>query len=396
MLGLPDGVRACLFDLDGVLTQTAKIHAAAWKKMFDDFLRERAAKGGEPFLPFDPVAEYDEYVDGKPRYDGVRSFLAARGIDLPEGEDSDPPTAETVTGLGNRKNEIVLRMIRDEGVEAYEGSVQAGLPRRANVPHRALIGLNALIADHAQNDLVLAVAESGDRLGSRRVAILALRKVDTARSKERAHAVVARLAVDVLVIFCNRIERQKRLAALRRPLAQKVVEHLLPGSGVDLRSLRQHPIQIEQARPHTVRQTKHRESLQCRGRRRWRRVAGYRTGLHSDAKVPTGLARLRHTSSVAPVRRRWNGCVRVSRKQPTSGELGIAALVSIGIGGMVGGGIFAVLGLTVQVAGAGAYLSFLVGGGVAALTGWSYARLSVLVRSRGGTAAYLDRHFGRG
>lgn len=139
MLGLPDGVRACLFDLDGVLTQTAKVHAAAWKKMFDDFLRERAAKGGEPFLPFDPVAEYDEYVDGKPRYDGVRSFLAARGIDLPEGEDSDPPTAETVTGLGNRKNEIVLRMIRDEGVEAYEGSVRYVRAARDAGLHRAVV-----------------------------------------------------------------------------------------------------------------------------------------------------------------------------------------------------------------------------------------------------------------
>jgi beta-phosphoglucomutase family hydrolase len=124
MLGLPESVRACLFDLDGVLTQTARVHAAAWKEMFDAFLRERAAKGGEPFQPFDPVADYDEYVDGKPRYDGVRSFLTARGIDLPEGEESDLPDAETVHGLGNRKNEIVLRLIRDEGVEAYEGSVR--------------------------------------------------------------------------------------------------------------------------------------------------------------------------------------------------------------------------------------------------------------------------------
>jgi len=139
MLGLPDGVRACLFDLDGVLTQTAKVHAAAWKKMFDDFLRERAAKGGEPFLPFDPAADYDEYVDGKPRYDGVRSFLAARGIDLPEGEESDPPTAETVTGLGNRKNEIVLRMIRDEGVQAYEGSVRYVRAAREAGLHRAVV-----------------------------------------------------------------------------------------------------------------------------------------------------------------------------------------------------------------------------------------------------------------
>jgi beta-phosphoglucomutase family hydrolase len=136
VLGLPDGVRACLFDLDGVLTKTAKIHAAAWKKMFDAFLRERAAKDGKAFLAFDPVADYDDYVDGKPRSDGVRSFLAARGIDLPEGDENDPVAAATVTGLGNRKNEIVLRMIRDQGVEAYDGSVryvraarQAGLRR---------------------------------------------------------------------------------------------------------------------------------------------------------------------------------------------------------------------------------------------------------------------------
>ena len=85
MLGLPDGIRGCLFDLDGVLTQTAKVHDAAWKEMFDDYLRERSRKTGEPFVPFDAVADYDEYVDGKPREDGVRDFLASRGITLPEG-----------------------------------------------------------------------------------------------------------------------------------------------------------------------------------------------------------------------------------------------------------------------------------------------------------------------
>ena len=115
---------ACLFDLDGVLTKTAKVHAAAWKEMFDAYLRERAARTGEPFVPFDAVAEYDEYVDGKPRYDGVQSFLASRGIELPRGEPNDPPEAETVDGLGNRKNEIVLRLIREHGVEPYEGSVR--------------------------------------------------------------------------------------------------------------------------------------------------------------------------------------------------------------------------------------------------------------------------------
>ena len=122
MLGLPTGVRACLFDLDGVLTETAKVHAAAWKEIFDQFLRARASKAGEQFVPFDQKDDYDAYVDGKPRYDGVRSFLASRGIELPEGKPDDPPSAETVCGLGNRKNEIVLRMIHEEGVEAYPGS----------------------------------------------------------------------------------------------------------------------------------------------------------------------------------------------------------------------------------------------------------------------------------
>jgi beta-phosphoglucomutase family hydrolase len=107
-----------------VLTKTATVHAAAWKRMFDEYLRDRAARTGEEFVPFDPAAEYAEYVDGKPRYEGVRSFLASRGIELPEGEADDPPGAETVSGLGNRKNEIVLRMIRENGVEAYDGSVR--------------------------------------------------------------------------------------------------------------------------------------------------------------------------------------------------------------------------------------------------------------------------------
>ncbi len=115
MLGLPDGVRACLFDLDGVLTQTAVVHAAAWKQMFDDFLRERAERGREDFVPFDSDEDYAEYVDGKPRLDGVRSFLGSRGIELPDDE---------VAELGTRKNEIVLRLIHEQGVEAYEGSVR--------------------------------------------------------------------------------------------------------------------------------------------------------------------------------------------------------------------------------------------------------------------------------
>jgi beta-phosphoglucomutase family hydrolase len=136
MLGVPPAVRAFLFDLDGVLTKTAVVHAAAWKQMFDAFLRARAERTGGPFVPFDEHRDYDEYVDGKPREDGVRSFLASRGIQLPEGTPDDPADAETVGGLGTRKNEIVLRLMREQGVEPYEGSVRyvhavedAGLPR---------------------------------------------------------------------------------------------------------------------------------------------------------------------------------------------------------------------------------------------------------------------------
>ncbi len=122
MLGLPSGIRACLFDLDGVLTDTAAVHAAAWKEMFDEFLRAYAAQQGIPFVPFDARVEYDAYVDGKPRPDGVRDFLAARGIKLPDGTPDDPPTAMTVNGLGNRKNLAVQRRIRTEGVRVFEGS----------------------------------------------------------------------------------------------------------------------------------------------------------------------------------------------------------------------------------------------------------------------------------
>jgi beta-phosphoglucomutase family hydrolase len=124
MLGLPDSTRACLFDLDGVVTKTALVHAAAWKEMFDDFLRQHAAATGTEFVPFDAVGEYDRYVDGKPRLDGTRSFLQARGIELPEGDPSDPPAALTVNGLSNRKNALVLEMIDKHGVEVYQGSVR--------------------------------------------------------------------------------------------------------------------------------------------------------------------------------------------------------------------------------------------------------------------------------
>ncbi|MDJ0355253.1 beta-phosphoglucomutase family hydrolase [Paenarthrobacter sp. PH39-S1] len=167
-VGLPDGVRACLFDLDGVLTKTALVHAAAWKEMFDGYLRASAARGGTAFVPFDPVADYDQYVDGKSRADGTRAFLAARGIVLPEGSPKDETEGqweeekgessaggsvdsaaaaressaggsvdsaaaaressvggpETVESLGDRKNRIVLGLMKENGVEVYDGSLR--------------------------------------------------------------------------------------------------------------------------------------------------------------------------------------------------------------------------------------------------------------------------------
>ncbi|MGW7044727.1 beta-phosphoglucomutase family hydrolase [Streptomyces avermitilis] len=120
-LGLPDAIQACLFDLDGVITKTAVVHAAAWKRTFDAFLRQRDGAG---FRPFDEVTDYNEYVDGRPRADGVRTFLASRGIELPEGDAEDPPDAGTVHGLGNRKNDLLLELIRTRGVEAYDGTLR--------------------------------------------------------------------------------------------------------------------------------------------------------------------------------------------------------------------------------------------------------------------------------
>jgi beta-phosphoglucomutase family hydrolase len=139
MLKLPDGITTCLFDLDGVLTQTAKIHARAWKEMFDEFLRDWAERHGEPFHEFDRPTDYDEYVDGKPRLDGVKSFLESRGIHLPMGSPSDPPQAETVHALGTRKNDLVLELIRQQGVEPYQGSVRFAEAARDRGLRRAVV-----------------------------------------------------------------------------------------------------------------------------------------------------------------------------------------------------------------------------------------------------------------
>lgn len=147
MLGLPDQVTACLFDLDGVLTRTAVVHDAAWAQVFDDFLRSRASETGTAFVPFDRDEDYNLYVDGRPRADGVRTFLASRGITLPEGSPDDPPSALTVNGLGNRKNVVLLDVIHREGVQAYEGSVRYLHAARDAGLRRAVVSASANCAD---------------------------------------------------------------------------------------------------------------------------------------------------------------------------------------------------------------------------------------------------------
>ena len=119
-----DRYDAVLLDMDGVITDTANLHAACWKQMFDEYLRKRARQRDEAFRPFDIATDYRLYVDGKPRFDGVRDFLTSRDIQLPEGSPHDTPQVDTVSGLGNRKNELVNKIIEDKGVESYEGSVK--------------------------------------------------------------------------------------------------------------------------------------------------------------------------------------------------------------------------------------------------------------------------------
>jgi len=122
MFGLPDGVTACLFDMDGVVTKTALVHSAAWKEMFDDFLRQHAKDTGTEFVPFDSH-DYDTYVDGKPRLDGTRSFLESRDIKLPEGSPDDPAGKATINGLSNKKNDLVLAVLARDGVQVYEDTI---------------------------------------------------------------------------------------------------------------------------------------------------------------------------------------------------------------------------------------------------------------------------------
>jgi beta-phosphoglucomutase family hydrolase len=122
-LARPTGIKAVIFDTDGVLTDTASVHAAAWKELFDAYLADHSHRTGEPAQGFDIEADYRPYVDGKPRYDGVRDFLRSRGMELPEGDPNDPPEAETVCGLGNRKNQAFLHRLETDGAQAFAPAV---------------------------------------------------------------------------------------------------------------------------------------------------------------------------------------------------------------------------------------------------------------------------------
>jgi beta-phosphoglucomutase family hydrolase len=158
MIRLPDTVRACLFDMDGVLTDTASVHAEAWKRTFDAYLRERLGPDAEPF---DLARDYGQYVDGKPREAGVRDFLASRGIELPEGTPDDGPDADTVYGVGKRKNALVLELIAERGVDVYPGSVKFVDAARA-------AGLKtAVVSSSANTQLILDSASLADRFEAR-------------------------------------------------------------------------------------------------------------------------------------------------------------------------------------------------------------------------------------
>ncbi|MEV4703695.1 beta-phosphoglucomutase family hydrolase [Actinoplanes sp. NPDC049316] len=161
MLGLPPHVTACLFDLDGVLTQTALVHNAAWKQTFDAFLQDWSAQHGQPFVPFDTGADYHRYVDGRQRADGVRTFLASRSITLPEGAPDDGPDEETVNGIGNRKNLLVLQKIREGAVQVYPGSVDYLHAAKDAGLRRAVVSASANCKD------VLEAAKIADLLEER-------------------------------------------------------------------------------------------------------------------------------------------------------------------------------------------------------------------------------------
>ena len=167
MLGLPDAIQACLFDMDGVITQTASVHDAAWKEMFDEFLRSWSAEHNQPFVPFDPVNDYDEYVDGKPRLEGTKSFLESRGIHLPQGSESDKSGDPTIWGLSNKKNDLILEVLARDGVKVYEGSLRyVDAVRKAGLK-------TAIVSSSANTEAVLKAGGVADLFDVRVDALVA-------------------------------------------------------------------------------------------------------------------------------------------------------------------------------------------------------------------------------
>jgi len=148
--------------MDGVVTDTARIHAICWKMMFDEYLQKWATRKELPFEPFDVERDYKLYVDGKPRYDGVRDFLRSRGITLPPGSPDDSPGTETICGLGNRKNELVNHLIASSGVEAYSGSV-------AFLKYLRRVGIRTAVVTSSQNCSAVLRAAKIDELFDARV-----------------------------------------------------------------------------------------------------------------------------------------------------------------------------------------------------------------------------------
>ncbi|QUR69597.1 beta-phosphoglucomutase family hydrolase [Mycobacterium spongiae] len=169
MLGLPEKVSACLFDLDGVLTDTASLHTKAWKAMFDGYLSERAQRTGQRFVPFDAAADYQQYVDGKKREDGVRSFLSSRGIDIPDGSPDDPGGVETVYGLGKQKNDMFGKLLVADGAKVFDGS-------RRYLEAVSAAGLGVAVVSSSANTRVVLATTGLERFVQHRVDGVTLRE----------------------------------------------------------------------------------------------------------------------------------------------------------------------------------------------------------------------------
>jgi beta-phosphoglucomutase family hydrolase len=152
---------AVLLDLDGVVTRTATVHGRAWKRMFDEYLEQRKARGEEPFEPFNVEEDFPQHVNGRPRLEGIRCFLKSRGIEIPEGEPDDEPGKPTVRGLGNRKNEIFREVLESDGVEVFEDTV-------AQMRRWRELGLKLAVVSSSKNCVaVLKAADLEDLFDAR-------------------------------------------------------------------------------------------------------------------------------------------------------------------------------------------------------------------------------------